>query len=94
MRKRQALGATLAALGLVGTLGGCVYRTERAATVPAASPATTTVIVTQPNRVVAYPEGQYELRGEGTATSPYFWVWIPRGATLTTVPPAPPIPAR
>ena len=33
-----------------------------------------------------YPEGRYELRGDGNAASPYHWVWIPTGAT----PPNPP----
>ncbi len=92
MKKRQALGVTLTAIGMVGLLGGCVYRTEK--TVPAASPGTTTVVVTSPSRVVTYPEGQYELRGEGTAMAPYYWVWIPRGATAATIPAPPPLPGR
>jgi hypothetical protein len=33
--------------------------------------------------VVEYPEGRYELRGDGVST-PYSWVWIPNP------PPAPP----
>lgn len=36
-------------------------------------------------RVVEYPTGRYELRGDGV-TSPYVWVWIPN-------PPAAPPPA-
>lgn len=62
-------------------LGGCVYRREVA--VPVSS-APATVVVTQPapaSRVVTYPEGRDELYGEGTAASPYYWVWIPTGAT-------------
>jgi hypothetical protein len=79
---------TLAATGLAvaATLTGCVYRTER--TVPAASPST--VVVTTPQeRVVTYPEGRWELRGGGTAASPYYWIWIPQG-TNPPMPPAPP----
>jgi hypothetical protein len=61
------------------------------ATVPAL-PATPTVVVTAPSqRVVAYPEGRYELAGEGTQRSPYYWVWIPTGAAP---PPPPPFPRR
>ena len=40
-------------------------------------------------RVVNYPEGRYELRGDGTAAAPYVWVWIPAGAVLPTLPPPP-----
>ncbi len=48
--------------------------------------------VVQPGpRVYTYPEGRYELRGEGTATSPYYWVWIPTG--VQSIPPAPPLPS-
>jgi hypothetical protein len=59
------------------------------ATVPA-PPMTTPVVVTAPaQRVVAYPEGQYVLAGDGTTASPYYWVWVPTGATAPTPPPAP-----
>lgn len=34
---------------------------------------TTSIIVVQPSqRVYTYPEGRYELRGDGTASSPYY----------------------
>ena len=85
-------GAVSAAIVLfVGTVvGGCVYRSQ---TVPAASPATTTVVVTSPagQRVVNYPSGRYELYGDGASTA-YYWVWIPAGATLPAPPPPPAIP--
>jgi hypothetical protein len=59
------------------------------ATVPAL-PATPQAVVTAPaQRVVAYPEGQYVLAGDGTAASPYYWVWVPTGTTAPTPPPAP-----
>jgi hypothetical protein len=68
-------------------LGGCVYR-ER--TVPAASPPTAVVVApTASERVVTYPEGRYELRGEGSPAAPYYWVWIPTGATPPNPPPVP-----
>jgi hypothetical protein len=76
-------------LALGAALGGCVYR-ERT-TVPAASPPTAVVVAPSASeRVVTYPEGRYELRGDGTVESPYYWVWIPTGAT----PPNPPPPPR
>jgi hypothetical protein len=58
------------------------------ATVPAV-PATPAVVTAPAQRVVAYPEGQYVLAGEGTAASPYYWVWVPGGATAPGPPPVP-----
>jgi hypothetical protein len=82
MKNRLLLSGLMAVSG-VAVLGGCVYR-ERV--VPAASvPAPVVVAPAASERVVTYPEGRYELRGEGSATSPYYWVWIPAGA-----PPPPP----
>ncbi len=53
---------------------------------------TTSVIVVQPSqRVYSYPEGRYELRGDGTTNSPYYWVWIPTGVQVVAPPPAPTI---
>lgn len=47
------------------------------------------VVVVQPNQsVYTYPEGRYELRGEGTSQSPYYWAWIPTG-TQSVIPPPP-----
>jgi hypothetical protein len=40
--------------------------------------------------VVQYPNGQYELRGDGVSV-PYYWVWVPY--QLAAAPPPPPIPA-
>jgi hypothetical protein len=66
-------------------LAGCFYRsTERV------TPAPSTVVVQSPRRVYTYPEGRYELQGNGTANSPYYWVWIPEG--VRSVPPPPPLP--
>jgi hypothetical protein len=84
--KNRVLATSLLALGGL-VLGGCVYR-ERP--VPAASPPTTVVVApTASERVVSYPEGRYELRGDGTAAAPYYWVWIPAGATPPAPPPVP-----
>ena len=41
-------------------------------------------------RVVEFPSGHYELRGDGIAT-PYSWVWIPKPPSAP--PGAPPVPA-
>jgi hypothetical protein len=83
----MTLGMT--ALVGAGLLGGCVYRSE---TVPAASPPSTVVVTPSASndRVVTYPEGRWELRGNGSSTVPYYWVWIPAGAN----PPNPPVPPR
>ncbi len=42
-----------------------------------------------PPRVVHYPTGRYELRGDGIAT-PYTWVWIPNPPSAPPAPPTPP----
>jgi hypothetical protein len=90
MRKQRsitravALTLTVVAAGTV--LGGCVYRRE---TAPAAAPTTVIVAPAANERVVTYPEGRYELRGEGTPQSPYVWLWIPTGSTPPNPPPLP-----
>ena len=90
---------------LLAVLGGCVYRSkevERATPSPVVmtpappAPAPAPVVVPPPaaapavpsDRVV-YPEGRWQLYGDGRGT-PYYWVWIPSGSTLT-VAPSPPI---
>jgi len=85
--KTRLLSISLLALSAAVALGGCVYREK---TVPAASPTSTVVVAPANSRVVSYPEGRYELRGDGTGTSPYYWVWIPAGATSVPNPPPPP----
>jgi hypothetical protein len=40
-------------------------------------------------RVVEFPTGRYELRGDGVYT-PYSWVWIPNPPVAPPPPPAPP----
>ncbi len=75
-------GATVAL-----ALGGCIYSSEKVTEkqVPAATPV---VVATSGDRVVTYPEGRYQLYGDGKSV-PYYWVWIPSGTT-PPVPPAPP----
>lgn len=80
--RRSVLRAAGAALILATALGGCVY-TERVVEVDRPAPAVA-VATSSPDRVV-YPEGRWQLYGNGRAT-PYYWVWIPAGMT----PPAPP----
>ena len=42
------------------------------------------------NRVAsATTEGRYQLYGEGTTASPYYWVWVPAGTTVVPPPPPP-----
>lgn len=55
------------------------------ATVP---PSTTAAPAVASDRVV-YPEGRWQLYGDGRAT-PYYWVWIPTGSNLAAAP-APPM---
>ena len=85
--KTRVFAISVLALTAVAT-GGCVYR-ERV--VPSASPSTAVVVAPAPaDRVVSYPEGRYELRGDGTSASPYYWVWIPAG--VSSIPNPPPLP--
>jgi len=91
--RRGSIAAAIAVMSAT-LLAGCGARTT---VMPAASPptaGTTTVVVTQPagtQRVVNYQTGRYELYGDGVST-PYYWVWIPAGATLPAPPPPPGIP--
>jgi hypothetical protein len=77
----------VAAASLLAT--GCVYRREVVnQPTPGSPPA---VVVAPPSappaqRVVSYPEGRWELRGDASRSD---WVWIPEG---TNPPPPPPIP--
>ena len=86
--RRWARTVCVAALGMVlaTVLGGCAS-TE---TTPAAAPAA--VVVPSTERVVTYPSGRYELRGDGTSAAPYYWVWVPPGAVVATLPPLPQAP--
>ena len=43
-------------------------------------------------RIFIYPEGRYELHGDGTATNPFYWAWIPAGTQVVSLPLAPPLP--
>ena len=68
---------SFAGAALLGS--GCVSytkeTTERQVPVPvaAATPAPA-------DRVVTYPEGRYQLYGDGTRV-PYYWVWVPSGSS-------------
>ena len=42
------------------------------------------------SRTVDYPGGRYTLYGDGTSSSPYYWVWIPAGSNPPAPPPLPP----
>jgi hypothetical protein len=72
------------ALAVAGALiaTGCTSGTD---TVTTTSPA----VVSPGDRVVMTTNGRWELRGDGRA-APYYWVWIPAGATTVTTPAAPP----
>jgi hypothetical protein len=64
----------------VGVLSGCAVQD------PAYPPTTGAVLGGSGPRTVEYPGGKYQLYGDGSTASPYYWVWIPAG----TNPPAPP----
>ena len=60
-------------------------------TAPTATVAAPAAVPVPADRVV-YQEGRWQLYGDGR-TTPYYWVWIPTGATLTAnpLPPARPM---
>lgn len=85
------LGVVSALVGL--TVGGCVYSHEKERVITAPAPAPAPVVVAAPSeRVVMYTEGRWQLYGDGTSGSPYYWAWIPTGASPTAIPPVPRIP--
>ena len=87
--------AALSFAGAVLLGSGCVSYTKE--TTERQVPVSTPVVAAVPvpaDRVVTYPEGRYQLYGDGTRV-PYYWVWVPSGATVTPAPPAPPpVPTR
>lgn len=72
-------GAVLGLLAMTLLPGCVVSRPVSTAPPPAALPAAAVAAPAQ--RTVAYPHGQWILYGDGTARSPYAWVWVPTGAT-------------
>ena len=86
---RNTARTALAGFASMAILGGCISYTEEVSTEQAGP----VVVAASPSdRVVTYPDGRYELHGDGART-PYYWVWIP-AANVTTPPPPPPIPVR
>ena len=71
------MAAIAAALGavLIFALAGCV--SSRHAAPPAALPG---AAVTPSQRTIEYPHGRLVLQGNGTAASPYEWIWVPSAA--------------
>ncbi len=83
------------AMLLVCTMGlaGCFYSSKETRESVKPAPQSNVVVVPPRERVYTYPEGRYELHGDGTATSPYYWVWVPTGSGVVPAPPpAPPLP--
>ena len=82
---------------LLAMLGGCVYRSREVQTstpspvvMAPAPPAAPAVVVPPaappvnsavPSDRIVYPEGRWQLYGDGRSVA-YYWVWIPTGSTL------------
>jgi hypothetical protein len=91
MKTRQRyLG--VAPLAPMATTAGCIYRSKTETVVPSSSPPAAVIVTPPAQRTVTYPEGRYELRGDGTAASPYFWVWLSARTQPGTIAPPPPLP--
>jgi len=76
---RLVVPASLAA----ALLGGCTAVPE------STSPPATGAVLGGSSSIVEYPGGRYQLYGEGTTGSPYYWVWVPTGSAPTPPPPPP-----
>jgi hypothetical protein len=90
---RKTLRTLAASFAGAALLGGCISYTKETTerTVPVPVAAATPV---SSDRVVTYPEGRYQLYGDGTRV-PYYWVWIPSGSSTLPAPPPPPgVPSR
>jgi hypothetical protein len=76
-----------AAVVMAPASGPVVMTPGATATAPTVAPSA----VPAPADRVVYQEGRWQLYGDGR-TTPYYWVWIPTGATLTAnpLPPARP----
>jgi hypothetical protein len=98
----RVVRAALVTPVLLAMLGGCVYRSREVeksspspvvmAPTPAppaapvvVAPAAPSTVTAVPSDRVVYPEGRWQLYGDGRGT-PYYWVWIPSGSTLTSTP--------
>jgi hypothetical protein len=86
--RTAALAAILLLAGTSGLAAGCVY--SREVTTEKATPSNVVVAPQPVERVYTDSDGRYELRGDGTASSPYHWVWIPSGVQSVPAPPPPP----
>jgi hypothetical protein len=66
------------------------YRATHAAAAPGPSEVFVqpVSVASVPRRVVQYPHGRYELRGDGVR-EPYVWVWIPTATGLAASTPVP-----
>jgi hypothetical protein len=73
----------VAAPVLLTLLGGCVYTERTVEKVPG-----TVVVTSNPSDRIVYPEGRWQLYGDGKA-NPYYWVWFPAGTTPPMPPPYP-----
>jgi hypothetical protein len=66
----------------VGAFAGCTVQD------PAYTPASGATLSSAPT-TVEYSTGRYQLYGDGSSASPYYWVWIPKGTNPPNPPPLP-----
>jgi len=79
----RSIRLIVAAPLMLSMLGGCVYTERTVEKVPG-----TVVVTSNPSDRVVYPEGRWQLYGDGKA-NPYYWVWIPAGTSPPLPPPYP-----
>jgi len=77
------LGVALAVS--TAALGGFTDHSPVQKRVVPAPPQAVRIVVTSADRVVTYPDERWQLHGDGTPESPYYWVWVPAGK----MPPSP-----
>jgi hypothetical protein len=82
----RSMPAQIVHLGVVvaawtAALGGFNDRNSVQERVVPAPPQTVRLVVTSADRVVTYPDERWQLHGDGTRESPYYWMWVPAGRT-------------
>ncbi len=93
LMRKPLVALAVVSLVFASGLAGCFYSSKETKETVRPTPNSTVVVAPPRERVYTYPEGRYELRGDGTARNPYYWVWIPAGVQgVPNPPPLPPLP--
>lgn len=76
----------IAMAGWAAALGSSDCNTPGQKRVVPVPPQAVRVVVTSADRVVTCPDERWQLYGDGTNTSPYYWMWVPADETSPSPP--------